>query len=273
MSNPIFWHCFTLNHVDGQDEQEFRSLYTDLQDDLRPICEKFVFQLERGEQGRLHYQGFIHLKEKQRSSTLRSTLLTAKRQGLYIAACSDAGKAAASRYAMKADTREDGPWADKNVYMGQDLPTKLYEWQEDVRKILLGPMEDRKIYWYYDHEGNLGKSKFAKYMKFHHDVPKITFGKCSDLLNLVTKQQNKKAYIFDLSRTKSREIDMDEIYSAMENIKNGHFINTKYEVEEVLMLPPHICVFANYRPDTSKLSSDRWIIRQLGSNNDIGAPL
>jgi len=269
MSNHIFWHCFTLNKSENQTEDEFKELYSQLQEDLRPLCEKFIFQLERGEQeGRLHYQGFIHLKEKRRCDTLRNLLLSDERRGLYISPCSEQGKSAAARYCLKADTRIAGPWADKEIYMGQDLPSKLYTWQENIRKILLGPMEDRKIHWFWDTEGGMGKSKFSKFMKFHHEIPKITFGKCSDLLNLVSKQPNKKGYIFDLSRTKSREIDIDEIYSAIENIKNGHFVNTKYEVEEILMMPPHIVVFANYPPDTTKLSSDRWIIQELR-----GAPL
>lgn len=264
MSNPVFWHAFTLNKTDNQDDEKFSTIYSELKDDLHEISEKFVFQLEKGEEtGRLHYQGYIHLKEKQRSESLRNKLLNGDRSGLYISPCSENGKLALQRYCMKADTRVAGPWADKNIYMGQDLPTQLYGWQLEIKKILTGPMEHRKIYWYYDEIGGIGKSIFAKYMKFHHDIPKITFGKTSDLLNLVSKQQNKPGYIFDLSRTKSRDIDMDDIYSAMENIKNGHFVNTKYEVEEILMLPPHIIVFANYAPDTSKLSKDRWVIKDL----------
>lgn len=271
MSNPLKWFAFTWNKKDEQSDEEFSTLYDDF------ICElkenhrklKFIFQLERGEgEGRLHYQGYIHIQiedKKTRVETLRSELVSGKkeREGLFLRICSTNGRHSLENYCMKNETRVMGPWADKLIYMGQDLPKELWPWQLEAKAILTGPMETRKMYWWWSFNGNNGKSIFAKYMKYYHDIPKITFGKCSDLLNLVSKQPNKPGYIFDLSRTKSRDIDMDEIYSAMENIKNGHFVNTKYEVEEILMLPPHIMVFANYPPDTSKLSADRWKIRDL----------
>lgn len=271
MSNPVYWFAFTWNCQDEQDEAKFAELYDDFICDLKenPRKLKFVFQLERGEETkRLHYQGFVHIQEsdkKTRIETMRSELVNGKpeRNGLFVSICSANGKSALERYCMKSETRVNGPWADRLIYMGQDLPSTLWPWQLEAKHILTGPMERRKIYWWWSMNGNNGKSIFAKYMKYYFDIPKITFGKCSDLLSLVAKQPNKKAYVFDLSRTKSRDIDMDEIYSAIENIKNGHFVNTKYEVEEILMLPPHIMVFANYPPDTSKLSSDRWIIRDL----------
>lgn len=100
-------------------------------------------------------------------------------------------------------------------------------------------------------------------MSFHHKVPKLTFGKASDLLNLVAKMKGRRGYIFDCSRTVPKDQSMDDIYCAMENIKNGHFTNTKYETEEILMDPPHIICFSNWLPDLSKLSRDRWIVVDL----------
>ena len=42
-------------------------------------------------------------------------------------------------------------------------------------------------------------------------------------------------------------------------IKDGVFYNGRYKKEELIFKSPHVIVFANYRPDLTKLTADRWI--------------
>lgn len=49
----------------------------------------------------------------------------------------------------------------------------------------------------------------------------------------------------------------------MEMIKNGHFMDAKYESKIVIMDVPHVIVLANKMPDTACLSQDRWSVYQL----------
>lgn len=233
---------------------------------------KHIFQLERGKEcGRLHFQGNSNVNTKIRSTTYR-TLLNDYLPGIYVEATSKVGRGKAAFYCMKADTRVAGPWSDEPIYLGQDLPTTLYPWQTDLLNICQGPWESRKIYWIFDEQGNTGKSAFAKYMAYHHDVPGYIHAKASDVLNMVCKEPHKKAYIFDLSRTSGHEHHMDDVYMAIETIKNGNVLNTKYETKRIMMMPPHIIVFSNKYPDTSALSGDRWIIKTILNGNLTDPP-
>lgn len=40
----------------------------------------------------------------------------------------------------------------------------LFPWEDRLLKKLEGPVDSRKIFWYYDYIGGTGKSTFAKYL-------------------------------------------------------------------------------------------------------------
>lgn len=230
---------------------------------LSELCSEWIFQHELGEKERKHHlQCFARLKEskKTRPGTLTKLLNSLNTVGTYRALiCSDKGKHALRTYCMKPGTRISGPWADKPIYMGEDLPSKLKPWQIDVCKHL-DTKVTRKIRWYYDNVGGKGKSTLSKWLYYHKKIVTLTFGNAGDLLNLVSKFQGRKGYIFDLSRTKGGKTSMSDIYQAMESVANGYFVNTKYECSIVCMNAPHVVVFSNHLPDKSCLSADRWEI-------------
>jgi len=68
-----------------------------------------------------------------------------------------------------------------------------------------------------------------------------------------------KTLIFDLPRNNGNSIS----YDALESIKNGYIVNTKYETGSKIFRIPHIIVFANTRPDVEKLSADRWTLKKI----------
>lgn len=65
--------------------------------------------------------------------------------------------------------------------------------------------------------------------------------------------------IFDYTRSQEEYIS----YEALEAVKNGIFYNNKYESGMVVYNTPHVIVLSNFRPDLSKLSADRWRIKEV----------
>jgi len=96
-------------------------------------------------------------------------------------------------------------------------------------------------------------------MYFHMKIITLSIGKASDLLNLVYKNQGKTCYCFDISRTVTKG-SMTEIYQALESVKNGYFVNTKYDTGVACFEIPHVIVFSNHLPMMAALSLDRWNI-------------
>jgi len=170
---------------------------------------------------------------------------------------------------MKEATRVAGPWSDQKVYLGQDLPGTLWDWQEDVKNRCMVEADDRTINYIIDFKGNNGKSKFCKYMCYHHNSLMLPWGKTGDILNLVVKKGAKPIYLFDLSRAKPQDWARDDISAAMEQIKNGHIVNMKYETDDFMMMPPHIWCFSNQLPNISSMSLDRWKFWEIGNSKQL----
>ena len=114
-------------------------------------------------------------------------------------------------------------------------------------------VDDRTVYWVYDEDGNSGKSYLSKYLQLTRDTYYITGGKQNDILYGYEGQQ---IVIIDLARTYAD--NLEHIYTIIENLKNGQYLSTKYETKQKLFDTPHIIVMANFKPDQSKLSRDRW---------------
>lgn len=170
---------------------------------------------------------------------------------------------------MKTDTRVAGPWSDQKLYMGKDLPGTLWDWQEDVKNRCMVEPDDREINYIIDFKGNMGKSKFCKYMVYHHGALMLPWGKTGDILNLVVKKGAKSIYLFDLSRSKPQDWARDDISAAMEQIKNGHIVNMKYETGDFMMDPPHVWCFSNQLPNLASMSMDRWKFWELSDSRQL----
>lgn len=145
----------------------------------------------------------------------------------------------------------------KDILKDEYKDTVWRDYQKDILNILDTEPDKRKIYWYYDYIGNIGKSYLTKYLSINDDTFMINTGKKADILYSYNGERN---IIFDLSRDME---DKDYIYEVMEILKNGQYLSTKYNSEQRLYQTPHIIVFSNYTPDTNKLSKDRWEIKDI----------
>lgn len=131
-------------------------------------------------------------------------------------------------------------------------------WQEELLKYLSDPVHPRQVLWYYDEVGNTGKSWMASYLSSTDGAFIVTNGKLADIAHAYNYE---KTVIIDLSRTQADKID--HIYSLMEAFKNGRIFSPKYESTSKTFNPCHVVVFANFIPDHSKLSQDRWLVKTL----------
>lgn len=131
-------------------------------------------------------------------------------------------------------------------------------WQENLSVLIEGMVSRRKVVWMWSYEGDRGKSYFANHFDPAHSHV-ITGGKHADIYyTLASIVHGLKVVFFDYGRAGA-----DVAYPVMEKLKDGMFTTTKYESRTVRFNPVHVVVFANQLPDITKLSLDRWDIREI----------
>jgi hypothetical protein len=133
-----------------------------------------------------------------------------------------------------------------------------FHWQEELINYLNAPVHPRQVLWYVDEAGNQGKSWMASYLSSTTNAFVVTNGKIADIAHAYN---NETTVIFDLSGTQVDKID--HIYALMEAFKKGNIFSPKYESVVKTFSPCHVVAFANFIPDHSKLSQDRWLVKTL----------
>lgn len=252
-ASPKYNYCFTYNNpeIDPNNLIEI----------LKPICKKFIFQLEKGLNETPHYQGFISLIKKARITELKKII----HERIHFEE-SKGNEEQNVSYCSKTETRIEGPWTF-NIYIKKPIKIieTLYPWQQFVIDIIEKEPDDRTVHWFWEDKGNVGKSKLAKYLVVKHQALFIDEGKKSDLMNLAfnTNWDNTNILVIDIPRDNHNGTS----YKSIEAIKNGMICNTKYETGVKVFNSPHIIVFCNYPPDTTKLSADRWKIYNITELN------
>ena len=137
----------------------------------------------------------------------------------------------------------------------------LKPWQDTLYTELQGPPNDRTVQWVYDPLGNTGKTWFAKFLVIQDGAIRFENAKSADIKYAYNGQ---RIVIFDFCRSLENQIN----YEAIESIKNGIFLSTKYESQMKVFASPHVCVFANFMADLTKLSEGRWDICEIVRDND-----
>lgn len=265
--NPLHRWTFTINL--SNEAIEASVLITLL--NVRYPGANWVFQTERGARaGRLHWQGRIKLIERKRKLTLLNEFsagladhgITREDISFFV----EADAASSFQYAMKPDTRVKGPWSDKPLYLGADLNVihdAPYPWQREFRSHLMGPADDRTIFWFRNPDGCVGKSLFVKYMCFRYKCWKLAIGKSHQLRSVVAEVVEQKggmdAWLIDLPRKLGSEDSVADLVCAAEDIKNGHVSCAMYgKAKQVFMKTSHVVFFTNYDCPREFASADRW---------------
>lgn len=150
-----------------------------------------------------------------------------------------------------------------NLYRASTLQRMNFNprpWQSQVLALLDGSPHPRSINWYYDAAGNTGKSTLCRYLLRNRSAFLVNGGKHA---NIAHAYNYESIVVFDLMRDQSDRVP----YAVMESFKNGYIFSGKYNSTGKSFDTPHVFIFANFAPDRSKLSADRWIVTNLDPMN------
>jgi len=236
-------------------------------------AEQYKCQLEKGEgDGFIHVQYAVHMKDAKELADMTNWWRSELKLDEKRWEDNDKGAAfrlepcrsweASTKYCEKSKTQIAGPWTNMEItidYQGEDIPKKLEGWQETAEQLALNSANDRHIYWIYDRTGKKGKSKWAKYMAWHHKAVILNWANEGDIAQALSKIKDKKIIIFNLTREKPGKLCEKDLYTAIEGCKDGYMFVGKYESKPVLWAGSTVIVLSNQRPDKSALSADRWV--------------
>lgn len=245
---------------------------------MKQNTKKYSFQLEKADDGYIHWQGrFSLIKKRDKNKLLDLFEAFQLQKPNYLKPTVEENHKEEFFYATKADTRIKGPFRDtdkqkEEVYIPKQFrDIKLYPWQQqiiDSAKIF----NDREINLIYDPIGNNGKSTVASICEILHngiDMPPLNDYK--ELIQLAcnicqdTNNRSPGIFLFDMPRA----IDQTRLYglySAIEQIKKGKLYDTRHHFKKYWIDSPVIWVFTNQLPNTNLLSADRWKIWQIKNN-------
>lgn len=156
--------------------------------------------------------------------------------------------------------------ADKEKMIAKMQKATLRFWQAQLLTAIEknryrkdGSVNDRAILWVYDKLGGQGKTWFARFIAQIRPVTTkwLHNGPTKDMIKSVADNVRAvRTVMLDLSRCNFEKINWD----AIERIKNGMIMSTKYHVENHIIESPSVTCFANFEPDLDKMSADRWMI-------------
>lgn len=258
MSNALAVWDFRVN-AENLSAQEIKTT-------LQGIAKHYVFQLEKGDSGYLHFQGRISLIKKRRAEEKHLLLkLFDGWQPNYLAPTTTNDKGNVF-YVMKEDTRIEGPYTDKDK--AEYIPRQIREikelrpWQlkivEDAKK-----WDTRTINLLFDPVGNNGKSILKTYVGVYGIGRCIPFtNDYKDLMRIVMDTDKKSLYIIDIPRALKKD-HMYNFFGGIETLKDGYAYDDRYTFKEEYFDCPNIWVFTNIIPDMAYMSMDRWKIWKI----------
>jgi len=228
-----------------------------------PEIEKYVVSFEIGDKtGNPHWQGTIIFKHAHTKSAMIELGLGwnwsyTRKLINSVDYCIGAGKS----------SHQAGPWFFGVDFVPDSPDFVPRRWQQFVLDIVDGPVDQRKVYWFWENTGNFGKTWLSKFLERSRGACVIRGGGAGRDIAFILKDSCKKGntVIFDVPRTGVTKVPI----AILECIKDGSLTSTKYEGKALIFEPKHVLVFANDPPSESqvlRLSKDRWVVWEL---NDL----
>uniref|UniRef100_UPI004047F5A1 hypothetical protein n=4 Tax=Pseudomonadati TaxID=3379134 RepID=UPI004047F5A1 len=239
-------HFFTYNNYHKDEIVVIESV-------LRKFSYKGKIQSEVGTNGTPHLQGMIWCKKPHRDTEFKLM------KGIHWEKLKDTANE--SDYCAKDETH-DGWYRVEWGFPAEIRCSVVWNtWNTYMRELMDTEPDGRSIYWFWSHKGKTGKTQFTRWMVKNKAATFATGGRYTDVMNLIyhTDMNECNCVIFNIPKD-SRSIS----YSALESIKDGLVCNMKSHTNGAKIFnPPHLIVFANFYPDTSKMMADRWIVNCL----------
>lgn len=233
-------------------------------------CATYIFAQEVGESGTPHLQGAVKFKIKQRFTAVTKLFLPEK---VHWEKCKGTWKQNVV-YCTKVANWDllhgNCPEASRYKPREQRVMDAVYKnvvwrgWQKAVIEIVKGPVHPRKIYWFWEPEGNSGKTYLSRWLYMNYRCI-VGGGKKADVFHQVATAFEKdegadpQLILLDIPRSAQKYC----CYGAIEDLKNGFVNSGKYEGGVFCFLSPHVIVFANDEPDYAEMSADRWCVKRL----------
>lgn len=162
-------------------------------------------------------------------------------------------------------TKQSGEHVLYNVDTPYTIDIELRPWQAKLVDILKTKPNDRDIHWIWEPVGGIGKTTFQKWATLN--IPKgiVLSGKSSDMKYGVLDYKNAhgelpKYVMMNIPRSYNHQ---HLNWTGIEEIKDMLFFSTKYEPGMVCGPNPHLLIFSNEPPITTRLSLDRWKIWRI----------
>lgn len=171
---------------------------------------------------------------------------------------------------------------DSNEFTKSELELEKFDneeywfpWQKEIYSKIFDEKgnvirpDKRKIISIIDNEGKKGKSEFLKWICYNYPKECIKLSQASEsqLRAAVIKCGPKRCYFLSLGRIDELNNKMDNLMSIIEEIKNGHVMNTTYGTNRSLIMPyPHVFIFSNKTLKYDSLSKDRWEVFEISND-------
>lgn len=227
---------------------------------------EYIIGEEVGKSGTPHLQGYIYSKNQIWFSSLKKQMPQVHwekargRKTDNYKYCSKDGKFVTNIEDLgEGGKKKNAAFDEYELFMKEEYKeVQWHPWQQQVLQIIESKPDRRKVYWFWEPEGNHGKSFLSKYIDWKFDAI-IANGKQSDVFNqykmyLEEEKKQPKVALLDIPRSHQEYV----CYSTLEKIKDGLVYSGKYEGGKLRLIPHHLIVFANFEPDYKKLSQDRW---------------
>jgi hypothetical protein len=147
-------------------------------------------------------------------------------------------------------------------YNNGDIKWRPY--QQKILDIIEGKVDGRKVYYFWEKKGDVGKSFLSKWIRCIYKGVIVAEGKYSDVcqqcMNLIDNEQLPEIIILDLPRSFNSDFMS---WTTIEKLKNGSIVSAKYEGGVLDFPKPHVIIFSNHCPDEDMLSKDRWEIIRI----------
>lgn len=251
---------FTLNNYT---EEEYENVLSQCLKSLEYIIGKEV-----GDQGTPHLQGYVRYKTQKLFTTMQNAFPRAHLEP------AKGGTQANYNYCSKSGNFETN--IKNKIDIRKQIKDRLISrykdvvwrpWQEALLAKMREPPASRTISWYFDYDGNSGKSFLAKYLKLHFNTI-IADGKKDNIFNQLNEMLNNglepQIVILDVPRHNKDYLN----YGVIEQLKDGCIYSGKYEGGECIIDNVHVVIFSNHYPDTEKMSEDRWDIHDITDYSD-----